>query len=344
MEADFYAQLDPAINSKTKKEIVIENISDGKVVPIIGGVFTDDLAFGSHDALRNGWARFTRYPLANQQHDMARIAQFAGISQANDGLFDEARIKKTYLDFLKAALQLRARSDPAISDDTRAAVAEEARNLTVSQLARRLNYPGQESPEQNALLVLAQLPLPVFVTTCYHDFLEVALRESAGKEPQTEVCIWHEGLKRIPSVYDRERTYTPSKERPLVYHLHGFDAYPESLLLTEDDYLDFMYKIQENSYLNHARVKQALTESSLVMVGYRPRDWDFRSVFRGVIKPRPPGMWKDSVAIQLEKDETIQEYIQKYMRQAMFEVEWQEPGLFIRELYTGWGSADGRAA
>ena len=336
MEADFFTQVAPATANKSKKAIVIENMADGKVVPIIGNMFMNDLAFSNHDALTKGWASFTRYPFADQLHDCARIAQFASVSQAGDGLFDETRIKKQYLEFLKAALQLLASRDAKVSASRRAEVAEQARNLTVSEMARRFDYPALEDPTQNPLLLLAQLPLPVYITTGYHDFLEVALREKAGKEPQTEVCIWHEGLRSIPSIYNSNQGYEPSVQKPLVYHLHGLDLYPESLILTEDDYLDFLNNLAKNSYVNHARIKQALTESSLVMIGYRPRDWDFRAVFRGVIKPRPPGMWKDSVAIQLEKEATGQEYLQKYMRQAMFEVEWMEPGQFIRELYEGW--------
>jgi len=46
---------------------------------------------------------------------------------------------------------------------------------------------------------------------------------------------------------------------------------------------------------------------------------------------------KTSVAIQVEASEdNPQEYLEKYMRQARFEVEWCEPGEFIRDLYRGW--------
>jgi hypothetical protein len=188
----------------------------------------------------------------------------------------------------------------------------------------------------NLPLMLAALPLPIFVTTSYHDFLEVALRERAGKRPHTEICVWNDSLRAIPSVFEHNPDYQPTPEEPLVYHLHGFDAYPESLVLTEDDYLDFLAYIAKDPRAIHPRVRQALTDSSLVMIGYHPQEWDFRVIFRGLVATRPPGMWKTSIAIQLEHEPLIQQYIQRYLRQARFDVEWTEAGEFIAELYRGW--------
>jgi hypothetical protein len=223
-----------------------------------------------------------------------------------------------------------------VHPNLRAEVEEQARDLTVSKMARRFGYPSLDSSQQNPLLVLAALPLPIYITTCYHDFLEVALREKGGKDPQSEVCIWHDGLRGLPSVFAHNPDYQPTPERPLVYHLHGLDSYPESLVLTEDDYLDFLTNISKDNRAIHPRVRQALTDSSLVMIGYHPQDWDFRVIFRGLVVSRPPGMWKTSIAIQLEHEPMIQEYVQRYLRQAKFDVEWKEAGEFILDLYRGW--------
>jgi hypothetical protein len=81
---------------------------------------------------------------------------------------------------------------------------------------------------------------------------------------------------------------------------------------------------------------QALAQSSLIMLGYSVRQWDFRVLFCGMIKARPPGLWKTSVAIQLEEHPHEQEYLQKYLRQVKFEVEWTDPDNFLQELYEGW--------
>ena len=88
---------------------------------------------------------------------------------------------------------------------------------------------------------MADFDLPIYLTTSYHNFIEVALKR-AGKEPRTEICRWHKGLESIPSVFDDE-DYEPTKDEPLVYHLHGSDLHPESLVLSEDNYLEFLVAI-----------------------------------------------------------------------------------------------------
>lgn len=336
MKFDFTA-IAPQAKVKSSKDAIIERIDDGKVVPILGNAFTDDLVFSSHQALARGWSNYTRYPLADAGHGLAQVAQYVSVAAfGEDEAGDPVRIKEIYLGFLKAALHMMAEQDSAIHPNLRAEVEEQERDLTVSKMARRFGYPGLDSAQENPLLVLAALPLPIYVTTCYHDFLEVALRERADKDPQTEICVWHDGLRSLPSIFLQNPDYEPTPEQPLVYHLHGLDAYPESLVLTEDDYLDFLTNISKDNRAIHPRVRQALTDSSLVMIGYHPDEWDFRVIFRGLVVARPPGMWKTSIAIQLEEEPMIQEYVQRYLRQARFDVEWKEAGAFILDLYRSW--------
>lgn len=336
VELDFLNDLRPESQGETARDTIIRRIGDGEVVPILGNAFMNDLAIGNHDALVSGWARYTSYPLADQHHSLARTAQYTAVYQRGDQAGDEVRVKERYIEFLKAALQAKARHDKTISEARREEVESEARTLTVSEIARRFNYPKIDSPAENPLLILAGLPLPVYITTSYHDFLKVAL-ESVGKKPQIEVFRWRDGLESIPSLFAPGSAYDPDPQHPLIYHLFGCDRWPASLVLTEDDYLDFLANIAKDGRMLPPRVRRTLTESSLMMVGYRPRDWDFRTLFRGIIAPRPFSTIKASVAIQVQKsDAYLQEYLEKYMSQARFTIEWGEPGEFIRAIYQGW--------
>lgn len=318
------------------KETIIDRIQDGKVLPIIGNIFTDDLAFKSHQALVEGWADYIQYPMAGQRHDLPRIAQYESVNRAGDGQTgDELQIKEGYLAFLKEALFFLAGDDPNIAPDTLEELQEQARGFNVSQLAWRLNYPSLDSWEDNPLLLLAALPLPIYLTTGFHRFLEAAL-EKAGKEPRTDFCRWHPGLEELPAVLGRDQDYQPSPKQPLVYHLHGVDEHPASLVLTEDDHLDFLSYISRHQNAVHAAVTKALTMSSLVMFGYSLGDWDFRVLFRGVIKPRPSAIQLQNVAIQLTDTPLEKEFVKKYLRQANFEVVWSDARAFIRELYQGY--------
>jgi hypothetical protein len=335
----------PKAETKSSMDAIIERIQARKVVPIIGGAFINDLGFTSHDELVRGWARYTSYPGAdtNKPLDLARISQVAGVSQAGTGVRDDVRIKELYINYLKEVVLYLSDHNPKITADTRDAVKEQVNQLSVSEMARRCGFPSLESPEENSLLYLADMGLPLYITTSIHTFLEEALRKNQ-KKPQSEICQWHDGLRGVESVFVRNKDYVPSPDQPLVYHLHGLDTISQSLVLTEDDYLDFLTNIFRYEKVIHPFVTEALTNSSLTLIGYRLRAWDFRVLFRGVINTRPPAQRMTRIAIQLEEDKTEKEYLEKYLRQVEFEIEWKQPGQFIAEIYQRLGGMNGSNA
>ncbi|MBV7336043.1 SIR2 family protein [Chloroflexi bacterium TSY] len=337
VELDFLNDLNPQPEAETTIEAIIRLIDEDKVVPIVSNALVNDLLIGSHSGLIGAWARNISYPLIDEGHTMARMTQFAAISQAGDGSANVTRIKYRYIEFMKQVLQAKANRDEAITQGERDEVEEEAPRLSVSDIANRFNYPSRNSADQNPLLVLTGLPLSIFVTTSFHECLEEALR-THQKVVRTEVFPWQEGLA-IPSVFAEEPDYVPSPQEPLVYHLHGLDRHAESLVLTEDDHLDFLTNMFRAGRNVELKVREALTTSSLLLLGYHPQEWDFRTVFRGIIKPRPASILKDNVYIQVEQGDQHQaDYLEKYMRDAYFEVEWQQPADFITTLYQGWAS------
>ena len=125
---------------------------------------------------------------------------------------------------------------------------------------------------------LAQMPFTVYVTTNYDDLMERALVQR-GKNPKLEVCAWnHYVRKAFGSVFDTE--YEPSPDEPLIYHLHGHQTVPESLVLTDDDYLDFLLAAFSDRSLIPPVVQEAIAGCSLLFIGYRLYDWNFRMLFR----------------------------------------------------------------
>ena len=96
--------------------------------------------------------------------------------------------------------------------------------------------------------VLADLNLPIYITTNYDRFLEDALR-SKGKNPLSEYCLWNDNLKKNvddkPSAFNKE--YVPDESKPLVYHLHGDLNTPESMVLTQKDFIDFVVYLSKES-------------------------------------------------------------------------------------------------
>jgi hypothetical protein len=221
-----------------------------------------------------------------------------------------------------------------VSGDILAELEEEFDDVKFSEFSERLGYPRFESA-MDPLLTLAEFPLPIYLTTSYHDFIEVALRR-VGKNPRSEICRWHKGLEGIPVTWDDN--YQPTVNEPLVYHLHGSDKHPGSMVLTEDDYMEFLVAISQNVGRGAdpipRRVRQAMADSSLVLLGYDLDGWDFRVLFWGLIKPRP--LQQTSVSIQLVPNDIEREYLQKYLSEFEFRIFWGTISQYMQELRQDW--------
>ncbi len=81
------------------------------------------------------------------------------------------------------------------------------------------------------------------------------------------------------------------------------------------------------------RVRQSMADSSLVLLGYNLRNWDFRVLFWGLIKPRP--LQQTSVSIQLVLSEVERNYLQKYLGEFEFKVFWGDIHQYMQELRQG---------
>lgn len=316
--------------AKSWQQTITERIKAGKVVPLLSNVVSNDLVLGGNDALVEAYARYVAYPLENNTN-LPHMTQFTGVT--DESVSDPRAVKEDYINFIKNRLFDLAESEGAPAE-VLAELEEEFDDVTFSEFSERLGYPRFNQDQVKSLLMLAEFPLPIYLTTSYHNFMEVALRQ-AGKTPRTEICRWHKGLESVPSVFDDD--YQPTAKEPLVYHLHGFDKHPASLVLTEDDYMEFLVAISQNVGRGAdpipLRVRQSMADSSLVLLGYNLRNWDFRALFWGLIKPRP--LQQTSVSIQLVPSEVERNYLQKYLGEFEFKVYWGDIYDYLQELYQG---------
>lgn len=183
--------------------------------------------------------------------------------------------------------------------------------------------------------VLADLRLPVYMTTNYDDFMIQALI-SRQMDPKRELCRWNKLIKNYPSVFDSSG-YKPNPANPVVFHLHGHNEVPESLVLTEDDYLDFLVNISSNEILLPSRIQEALAGASLLFIGYNLADWDFRVIFRGLVTSKEPSLRRISVTVQLPpKQQGMQSYLDKYFNGIGIRVYWGTATEFAAELRKRW--------
>lgn len=230
-------------------------------------------------------------------------------------------------------------------------------NASLQELFRTAGQLARASDPYEPHRVLAGLPLRIYITTNYDDMLADALRETdvktesgetVKKQPEVVICPWSERFY-APSVYDEEPGYVPSVERPLVYHLFGHLSVPDSMVLTEDDYFEFLLGFTANKKRTPPvippAVLRALTDSALLILGFALDDWSFRALFRTVMV-QPGGARRGRyahVGIQLEPDEArnlnprrAYQYLQKYFGDAQINLYWGKSDDFLRELAQRW--------
>ncbi|MDM8519241.1 SIR2 family protein [Anaerolineales bacterium HSG6] len=316
---------------------IIRRIKTGKCTPIISYQVSGN-HFSKQDQVVETWANELDYPLQDN-HNLIRVAQYASVNNR-----DNLATKEDYLEFLKNRLVDKARDENLYDEMFLDTLEDEVYDLTFSEVAGRLGYPRYDNETDNPLRILAELPMPIYLTTNYATYLEDSLRQ-AGKEPRTEICFWHDNLddEDFVSVFKEDPDYHPSVENPIVFHLHGLDAIPSSLVLTEDDYLDFLIKVAEDPDVIPRRVSQALADSSLLMLGYQLTGWDFRTIFRGLITSKRSSRRLLSLSIQYELEEEdivnmadVQDYIKKYFTKANFDIYWGDTKTFMQELWEQW--------
>jgi hypothetical protein len=192
--------------------------------------------------------------------------------------------------------------------------------------------------------ILAELPLPLYMTTNYDDFMVQALQSPPrNKAPRQEYCRWNRFLQDQPSVFESD--FKPAIATPLVYHLHGHTGVLESLVLTEDDYLDFLVNISKDEKLLPYQIQKSLAESSLLFLGYRLADWDFRVLFRSLITYMERSLAKLHISAQLvpvgavateEQKQNALRYLDEYFGKLDVRVYWGTCREFAAELRRRW--------
>jgi hypothetical protein len=185
--------------------------------------------------------------------------------------------------------------------------------------------------------VMADLPLPIYITTNYDDFMVQALRKR-NKNPRREICRWNEHLSGLPSIFELEPNYIPTPEEPVVFHLHGNNEIPESLVLAEDDYLDFIENVSKEPELVPNPIREALARTSLLFIGYGFREWTFRIIFRSIAKTthRTLQLPPEGQLSEENKLQSAQNFLERYFDRMAVRVYWGSTMDFMGELRLRW--------
>jgi hypothetical protein len=349
-------------------EELLDRIQEGNVIPIIGNSISYDRFFGpliaefeaqnaeegglteengcnsppiimnTENWLAKGWAAELDYPFSDC-YEMSRVAQYC-LSLSGD----EVSAKTSYLEYIKQ-MMLDLAADTGADEETVEDLEGSIKELKLVDLAHALNLPR---PKEDGCLdsneILANLPLKVYVTTSYHTFLERAL-EKANRSPRTQVCFWRGtgGILNIIKEHETDPDYEPDERHPLVLHLFGLEHYPGTMVLGEDNYLDFLVRMaQDNNLLSPiipVYLREALDSTSVMLLGYRLQDWDFRVLYR-YLNLRPNQLRGTSMVIQLTPDQQYRvanadeakQYLDRYFSKP-FKVQWGDTDSFLNKLW-----------
>lgn len=183
----------------------------------------------------------------------------------------------------------------------------------------RAILPEDKCDPSPLLQVLAKLPFNLIVSTNYDCLLERALQTS--KRPFRSITQPLEGFNVSPETtawFDELEVYEHAK----LYKIHGtfgktyappppppppgkevVDLGVPPVLITEDDYVQFLGVVNIPNVGVPKLVTKDLVPSTLLFLGYSLEDWDFRSIFKGLIESLPKHQSRKSFAIQKSPSE-----------------------------------------
>ena len=112
------------------------------------------------------------------------------------------------------------------------------------------------------------------------------------------------------------------------------------MVLTEDDYLDFLVRISRDQSLIPTRIQEAIRGTSLLFIGYSLNDTNFRVIFRGLVENQQ-NVKKFSVTVQIHPGEQpgVVNYLTKYFGSFGIRVYWGNARSFVSELKKRWEAA-----
>jgi hypothetical protein len=297
-----------------------EAVLKQECTPIVGPGVLDSAPIEAHNFIIDLSQKY-RFPLLKQERPI--VTKYLG------SRFGRAELLKELDDAMRSQLLANARG-AGLAPDPAATLPELA-----TELAR---YRAKNDPD-DLLRVLAGLPLPLYITTDPFDTLEGVLRD-AGREPASDYPRWKNSL--MPPLPVPTAEWAGISRNPLVYHLFGRWEDPESLLITEDDLIEFLMSGHKREVIP-VQVQAWLRRSMLLFAGFPLQDFESHVVFKTLMPGgarNRPGQ-RIHVAAQAQPDETwarrgaeadAEAYFTTYFRQASVEVSWGSVKAFSRQL------------
>ena len=264
-----------------KWKSICSHVRDGKVIPILGPGISEQIC-GTPRELARRLAVAGDFPLApHDRSDLAKVAQYLTFSQSRG--YAQSEVKK----------QLRRQvleRNTGLND-----------KLPLPQL---LALAGEQrrQVESDPYRILSKLPARIYVNACTETLLFKSLEAEEGKKPELLSCNWRE----TGESHRQEPSYKgePNSMTPIVYQVFGDLDDKNSLVLTADDFFDYLIATASDQLLPTV-VRGSFVQSSLLFLGFDLTDWTFQVLFRLIMNLRGCHKlkWFSHVAVQVEPEE-----------------------------------------
>ena len=313
------------------------NINTEQCVPFLGPRINSGIV-PRPEAIARWLAAGNGYALADADK-LARVAQFEAYK-------DPSAFRSMYMKRLKEGVYRSVGRAPT------AAEVKQFDKQTLRAVTDAVGW-GEASKKVEECRIyhaLADLQLPLYVTTNVDDFMYEALTHHPklkGEDVRRIGPRWQKATEGAPphSVLQPE----PSATTPYLLHLNGFDdetdrSQIDHVALSEDDLLaKFVRLARDQVEIIPSNIVTKLAESSWLFLGYDIDDWEFRVVVQGLLQPiaQARTTTKLHIGVQLEvgpggtgvDEQAVQRYLQGYLEQRFrITVYWGSPAQFVAEL------------
>lgn len=245
-------------------------------------------------------------------------SQYVGLplgSEVSRKLAEEIKYKgKNSENLARVSLEYEFRNDrPCLNEDLKVII------------------PDTDREPSPLLRALSRLPFKLFITTNYDRLMEKALKEKG---------ILFETLVQPTKGFDSGNNLLKNLEgykEHLIYKIHGsfsdngnshcsdeMNIEKIDPIITEDDYIEFLAVEKDRNRISIPPfIIKKITPSTLLFLGYSLEDWDFRTIYKGIVERLNKNDQRKSFAIQKNADKFWVEF-------------WERKGVVIYDVDIYW--------
>jgi CHAT domain-containing protein/SIR2-like protein len=235
-------------------ESICIKVREGRFSPLLGPELGEELFGGTQEQAARLADKY-KFPLASHERsNLAKVSQYISVDRGR-----EHACEALALEFVKRLGGVSPSELPGLLQGTVDAC--------------RANPDAAYT-----LLSAKEFPVSIYLNACYETMLLRVLK-SEGRTPEPVYGPWRGAeVAQKP----QPKTTIPTPDNPWVYHIFGVFGKPDTMVLTEDDFFDYLIASSRLNLLLPALISK-LMESSLVFLGFRLDDWRFRVLYRLIV-------------------------------------------------------------